>query len=260
LADVEAAVRAGFPEIVLTGTHLARWGRDLKEPSDIVSLMSRIEEATSDQGVRMRLSSLEPDPGLERVVEKMAGSERWCRYMHVALQHAADPILAAMNRTYRFPDAEALLKSIGARLPGFGIGLDFIVGFPGETDELFDEALHRLEGTPFTYLHVFAFSPRQGTVAADLPGRPEKAAVDERSARLRALSAARRAAFAGSLVGSELDVVVEKRRVGIASLLTGLTDNYVRVYLEGRDDLMGRRVRCTAVAAEGATLRGEVRL
>jgi len=242
LADVSAALAAGFPEVVLSGTHLALWGRDLAPRDSLTGLMEAVERVT--EVGRLRLSSLEPDAVLGEVAARMGRSRVWCRHVHVALQHGSDRVLERMGRKYRFEEALAQLRQVDAAVPGVGIGLDFIVGFPGETESDFDEALARLEGVPFSYLHVFAFSPRPGTPAAAMDGRPGPDEVRRRSSVLRQLGQRRRAAFARAQVGETVDVVMERRRVGARSWLTGLTDHYLRVYLDGDDAWMGKRLTC----------------
>ena len=255
LGDVAAATAAGFTEVVLTATHVARYGRDLTPPSSLDYLMGELEK--SKQACRVRLSSMEPDEHLFPVLERMGRSARWCRHAHIALQHCSDPILEAMGRKYRWEDAARLVNGAAELVPGIGIGLDVITGFPGETEREFDEGYERLEQLPFAYLHVFSFSPRPGTRAAAAGPVPAVQAVKERSARLRRLSAARKLAFARSFVGKRLEVMVEKRRERQGGRLIGLTDNYLRVYMEGPDGLMGRLVKCGVTGTEGPVLMAE---
>ena len=255
LSDVAAAVAAGFTEVVLTATHVAKYGRDFAPPSSLDLLMGELEE--SEHPCRVRLSSMEPDERLFPVLRRIGKSRRWCRHAHIALQHCSDTILEGMGRNYRWEDAARLVRGAADLVPGIGIGLDVLTGFPGETEREFDEGYERLEELPFAYLHVFSFSPRPGTRAAAAGPVPDVQAVKERSARLRRLSAARKLAFARSFVGKRLEVMVEKRRERQAGRLIGLTDNYLRVYMEGPDGLMGRLVECGVTGTEGPALTAE---
>ena len=255
LSDVAAAVAAGFTEVVLTATHVAKYGRDLTPPSSLDRLMGELEQ--SEYSCRVRLSSMEPDEHLFPVLERLGRSGRWCRHAHIALQHCSDTVLSAMGRKYRWADAERLVRSAAEMVPGIGIGLDVIAGFPGETESEFDEGYERLKQLPFAYLHVFSFSPRPGTRAAAAGPVPDPPAVKERSARLRRLSAARKLSFATGFVGKRLEVMVEKRRERTSGRLIGLTDNYLRVYMEGPDGLMGRLVGCEVTGTEGPVLTVE---
>lgn len=251
LGDVAAAVAAGFTEVVLTATHVAKYGKDLSPPQSLVGLMTALEE--SQHPCRVRLSSMEPDEQLFPVLERMGESRRWCRHAHIALQHCSDAVLLAMGRKYGWNDAERLVRAAASAVPGIGIGLDVITGFPGETEGEFELGYERLRQLPFAYLHVFSFSPRPGTVAARETG-PDPRVVKERSERLRRLSAQRKESFAAGFVGKRMEVMVERRRERTGERLIGLTDNYLRVYMEGPDRLMGRLVECEVTGTEGPAL------
>ncbi len=254
LGDVAAAVAAGFTEVVLTATHVAKYGKDFTPPASLVGLMTALEEARHP--CRVRLSSMEPDEHLFPVLEKMGGKGSWCRHAHIALQHCSDTVLSAMGRKYRWKDAERLVLGAAEMVPGIGIGLDVITGFPGETKAAFDEGCERLEQLPFAYLHVFSFSPRPGT-QAEQGVVPDVRVVKERSEQLRQLSATKKLSFAAGFIGRRLQVMVEKRRERAGSRLIGLTDNYLRVYMEGPDGLMGRLVECEVTGTEGPVLTAE---
>lgn len=254
LAAIRRAQEAGFPEVVLCGTHLAKYGIDLPGGWTLPRLMDAIEE--SRPACRVRISSLEAAEGITDVIERLGRSSVWCRHVHLAIQHTEDELLKRMGRSYGFDQIRAWAGTVLA-IPGMCLGLDVMVGFPGETPERFEKAYQRLESLPFAYLHVFAFSPRPGTLAAawEPPLREE---VRRRSARLRSLSQQRRGEFAGSMVGRTLPVVVENRRERAKGRLIGLADNYLRVYLHGPDTLMGKSVKCRVTGIEGSCLQGEV--
>jgi len=150
---------------------------------------------------------------------------------------------------------EALAVEAHRKIPSLAMGMDVIVGFPTETEAQFCQCLERLEDLPFSYLHVFPWSPRPGTRAAALP-QLSPAVVKERSARLRALSNARRAAFSASLAGQEASVLLERRR-DASGCLVGLTDNYVQVAVDGPDEWMRRVVRCRLERGPGGRLVGK---
>jgi threonylcarbamoyladenosine tRNA methylthiotransferase MtaB len=240
--DVRAAVEAGFREVVLAGTNIALFGCDRSSAESLAALMERLSMA--DPGCRLRLSSLEPDVGLSSVVSQLSSSPVWCRHLHVALQHGSDEVLALMGRDrFSFAHLASLLHDAAGAIPGLAIGLDIIVGFPGETDRLFEHCFDNLRGLPFCYLHVFSFSPRPGTLAAAMPGRPPLEVTKERSLRLRTLSDERRRDFARRQAGRRAEVLVEHRKDPSGKRLAGLTDNYLRVTMPGPDELMGSLVR-----------------
>lgn len=251
LGQFRQARMAGFQEVVLTATHVARYGEDRPGAPDLAGLMKAVESEADN--CRVRLSSLEPDALLFVALDRMQKSKVWCRHVHVALQHASDTVLQRMGRPYRFRDAAKFINQAHSLIAGVGIGLDVIVGFPGETEEEFRELEEALATVPFSYLHVFAYSPRPGTRASFGPPVGSQQ-VKERSRRLRQLAASKREAFAAAMVGAKLDVLVEKRREPLQGRLMGLTDNYMRVYMDGTDDWKGRLIPSTVVSVEGATL------
>ena len=249
VAQARAVIAAGYREIVLTGIHLGMYGRDpvrgpepapgFRGPS-LARLIDAIHEIPGSY--RLRLSSIEPQEIDDELIDRMVDG-RLVPHLHVPLQSGADRILARMNRTYRADEYDAVLRRLASRVDPMGIGADVIVGFPGETDADFEETYLFIEDRPFTYLHVFPFSPRPGTRAATLPGRPQGPVVDERSARLRALSDQKKVAFARRLVGRTVEVLVEEP--GDHDYWDGWSEPYVRVRFpfSAGDDLTGEMVR-----------------
>lgn len=226
LAQTQRLLDAGFHEIVLTGADLGRYGWDLGDRALLPRLVERI--LALGDGHRVRISSIEPnkvDPALLRLL----GSERrLCRHLHLPLQSGSARILAAMRRTYAPAEYLALCgrAAAGGRV---GIGADVIVGFPGETDEDFEETVRLIEAAPVTYLHVFRYSERPGTAAVGMTGAVPPEVSAARAERLRGLGEEKARAFRASLVGATLPVLPEPRRRGEA--LTALSDVYVPVRL-----------------------------
>lgn len=253
LQQVRMAHQAGFQEIILSGTHLLKYGKDLSPPSDLLQLMRQLPDAAP--GTRFRFGSVEPDALLEPLLDVMASSPVWCRHLHVAVQHSSDAILASMGRTYRFDSVKSMLQKAAERVPGITLGMDFIVGFPGETDALFQEALQNLHDLPFAYMHVFAFSSRPGTVAANWLSRaPEPPVVKARSATLRALSRSRRKEALERCIGQPVQVLLEQPCTGKEGYMLGHTDHYFDVAVPAPVDSAGKLVRCVATRIEGEML------
>jgi threonylcarbamoyladenosine tRNA methylthiotransferase MtaB len=239
LADVEGALDAGFTELVITGTHLARYGVDQGREEGLVRLMEQLEKY--GDRCRLRLSSLEPDARLEGIIEKVAGNSCWCPHLHLALQHGSDRILEDMRRPYRFAELQRTFEQISRLLPQANVGADFIVGYPTEDEKSFNEGYRHLQELPVNYLHVFSYSPRPGTDAALLPLISTSMEVKERSALLRQWAADRKEVYATSMVGTVREVLVENRRDRHARLLVALTDNYLQLLVDGPDHWMGER-------------------
>jgi threonylcarbamoyladenosine tRNA methylthiotransferase MtaB len=203
--ELNALVAHGYREIVLSGIHLGSYGRDLVPRATLIELLRRILDDT--QLERLRLSSIEPMDVTEDLVALVASTDRIARHFHVPLQSASNRILAAMHRWYRAEHYARRLEWISARLPDAAIGADVIAGFPGETENDHRATLDFMRSHPFTYLHVFSFSPRPGTPAADLPDQVAPHVILQRARELRALGAEKNSAFLARHLGQTLSVL-----------------------------------------------------
>ena len=226
--EAEKLAEAGFREIVLTGIHLGAYGRDLP---GTVSLEDACREVLAVPGFRrLRLGSLESIEVSEGLLDLMAAEKRFCSHLHLPLQSGSDPILKAMNRHYDRSEFERLLRRIRGKLPHIAISTDVIVGFPGETEDLFRESLDFAEGMRFSRMHVFPYSPRKGTPAAEMEGQLPDSVKKERVHRMQALAERMAEDFREGFLGQTMEVLLETEQEGI---LDGLTGNYIRVYGEG---------------------------
>lgn len=252
LAEVRSGLarlgEGGHREVVLTGVHLGLWGRDLTPPEPFGALLDAAEEA----GVpRVRLSSLEPGELTAGVVARLAASRVLCPHLHVPLQSGCDRTLEAMGRPYTAAQFRAGVEAARQAVPGLCLGLDVIVGFPGETDRDFGETEGLLADLPFAYLHVFPFSPRRGTRAWDLGDQVPQPVVAERARRLRELSREKRRAFERTHLGSVMLALPE----GWAApdVLALRTRNYIEVRIPWQEPLPDEEV---LVRLEGLTRGG----
>lgn len=224
----------GFREIVLTGVNTGDWGRDLEPRADLPSLLDALVErlaARHGDDFRVRLNSLEPRTVTDAVIDRLAAEPRLAPHLQVPLQSGSDAILAAMRRNYRTDLYRERVERLRARVPHAGIGADVIVGFPGETDARFRETLEFVESSPLTYLHVFSWSPRPGTPAAELPGRVPAAAIRERNRALRELAERKTRAFRRRLAGRTERAIVLEPDGGPEAPLRALTGNFLEVRL-----------------------------
>jgi threonylcarbamoyladenosine tRNA methylthiotransferase MtaB len=246
--QVEKLVAAGHPEIVLIGVHLGWYGRDL--PEEYVDLEELARWLCEVPGLgRLRFSSIEPCEVTDGIVDLIARHPKVCRHLHVPLQSGSDAVLASMGRPYDTAHYGALVQHLREASPLAGIGADVMVGFPGETDANFEETHAFLEGLPLSYLHVFAYSPRPGTRAAEMPGQVGPERKRERSRVLMKLSAEKRARFAERNLGETVEVVVEEP-LDSDGYLVGVSDNYLRVRCEGPSELRGGIVRVRLASAD----------
>jgi len=240
LSHITGIKTAGFHEVVLTGIHLGRYGLDLDPPTTLYSLLNQIRK--EKQIDRLRLSSIEPVELSSDIIGLAAESENRggeiCRHFHIPLQSGDDAILKRMSRPYRRDTFEKLVGTIKKSIPDAGIGADVLIGFPGETDEAFEQTYSLIDNLPLTYLHVFPFSSREGTPASRFTDKIPDPFIKERCSRIRQLGLRKKHAFYSSLVGCSYSVLIENRRDRQTNLLKGITTNYVPVLIEGSDDLM----------------------
>ena len=244
LAQV-ADLAARYPEIVLTGINLGRWGRDLPGRPRLAGLLRRILAETALS--RLRLSSVEPMDWTDDLLVLMASSERIAKHIHIPLQSASDNVLRAMHRRYRARHYAGRLEKARGAMPWAAIGADVMVGFPGETEDDFEATRSFVERMPFTYLHVFSYSQRESTPAAEMRGQVPKAVKKHRNRILRELIARKNLHFRRSLLGRPLSAVTLDRREAGRTL--ALTDNYVHVEIGGVTIEPGKLVRVELVDA-----------
>ncbi len=246
ITEVKALHGRGYHEVVLTGINIGLYDGGL------CRLVERVLSHTSVP--RLRISSIEPWTVEDSLISMVAEDPRICKHLHLPLQHGCDQILRAMGRPYTASYFRSLIGRIRDASTETAIGMDVIVGFPGEDDKMFEESFSLIEDLDITYLHVFPFSPRRGTAAALLPGRPDDSVVRERSAHLRALSQEKRQAFARSRQGAIEEILVTRSCKGT---LHGMTSNYLTVRAEGSVEA-GSMARVLLKDADGQTLSGEI--
>jgi threonylcarbamoyladenosine tRNA methylthiotransferase MtaB len=222
LREARRVAAAGYREIALTGVHLGSYGRDLPDRSSLFELLSAL--LREDLDVTFRISSLEPMDCTNEIVGLVAESGgRFAPHFHLPLQHASDPMLAAMRRPYTLTYYRDLVNGIIERLPHASIGTDMIVGFPGETDADFEANLKYLPGSPISHLHVFPYSDRPGTEASRLAQRVAGEIIRDRGAHLRAIGAGLASKFHDRQVGSVRPALT------LEDGTVAVTDNYLKV-------------------------------
>ena len=247
--NAETLVRNGFHEIVVTGTHLGDYGRERSGGPRLPELLERLLEIRGIE--RLRLSSLDPDEVTEDLIRTVAKHDRICRHFHISLQSGSDPVLNAMNRLYSTDEFREIVDRLVKLVKTPGLGTDVITGFPGETEGHFQETFRFIESLPFSYLHVFPFSPRRGTPASVMPDQVPPAVRIDRAHVLREAGARKRRAFAERWIGETVPVLLESRNED--GSMAGFTSEYVRVEVPFDTTLCNRIV---PVRAEGLTERG----
>jgi threonylcarbamoyladenosine tRNA methylthiotransferase MtaB len=230
IQEANALVAAGYREIVLSGINLGRWGRDFQPQQRFEQLVSALLEHTDIE--KIRISSVEPMDWSDELIALVAGSPRIAKHAHVPLQSGSDRILRRMHRKYRPWHYAEKIRKIHEAMPDAAIGADVMVGFPGETDDLFQESRSFIEHLPFTYLHVFTYSSRPGTPSAAMPDQVPVARARERNRVLRDLAAEKNRVFRQSFVGQSLDVIT--LHASGDGWTEALSDNFLKVRVEGR--------------------------
>ncbi len=274
--DVKSIVKAlkgfsreGFLEAVLTGIHLGKYGSDQGPGMDLKALLKLL--ILRELPLRIRLSSLEPDEIDLELVDLVASNPCLCRHFHVAVQSGDDYVLNRMNRPYKTDMLIEVLETIRKRIPEAAVGADLIVGFPGESDRMFENTRALVESLPISYVHVFRFSPRPGTPASGFRDVVSNARTKERAAVLRALGKKKKEGFFRACLGKAHPVIVEGTEHGGEPVVRGLSDNYlplefplngadrrriVTVHAERLDgDRVIGRVETEAAAATPVSLR-----
>ncbi|MHB1014632.1 MAG: tRNA (N(6)-L-threonylcarbamoyladenosine(37)-C(2))-methylthiotransferase MtaB [Desulfurivibrionaceae bacterium] len=249
VAQAEIFAGQGYQEQVLTGIHLGHYGQDLTPQTNLRALLAQL--LARNLPVRYRLSSLEPTEINGELLDLMAQSPAIMPYLHIPLQSGDDQILKKMNRRYPAATFAKVVAQSVARLPDAAIGVDVLVGFPGEDEGAFRNTYSLIESLPVSYLHVFPYSKRPGTPAATMAGQVPKADKEERVALLRDLDHKKRTGFYRSHLGSTRQILVERRKKGC--LLRGYTGNYIPVSFEGDSSLVNQlvTVRLEELTADG---------
>jgi threonylcarbamoyladenosine tRNA methylthiotransferase MtaB len=232
-------VANGYQEVVLTGIHLGAYGLDLPSPSSLTELVRAID---ADRLVsRLRIGSVEPNEVGDELLALMARSEIICHHLHLPLQSGSDTVLTRMVRRYTAAIFRDLVARITAALPDAFIGADVIAGFPGETGQEFSETVRLIEELPFSDLHVFPYSRRPGTRAADLPDQVAGKIIKDRAEYLRDIATSKKQAFLERNLRKELRVLVQGYDAK-SEICRGLSRNYITVAFSGGEKRVNQEV------------------
>jgi len=231
VGQVRTAYEMGFNEVVLTAIHLAHYGWD--QGTDLVQLVRAL--VAEEEGPRIRLSTLDPFEIPDELLEMIGSESKLCPHFHIALQSGDDAVLARMRRLYLAKEFKDVSERIYRKHSDTFLGVDVIVGFPGEDQTSFENTLNLLRETYWSKLHVFSFSTRKATEAEQLDGHVERSVVAERSEILRDLSDRRYRSFLHSQVGKTKDALVERTSKKHPGFVTGHTENYIPVRIKSSE-------------------------
>ena len=230
--EAEKLLANGFKEIVFTGIHLGAYGRDFKDGTDLADAARAVLDLPGLR--RLRVGSLESIELSPELLELLREHPRFSHHLHLPLQAGSDYVLEKMNRHYNREEFAQLLAQVRQVVPGVAVSTDIIVGFPGETEEMFAESLEYIRSLRFARMHVFPYSPRTGTPAASMPNQVPDPVKKDRVHRLQKLGEEMSEAFCSEYLGTTQQVLFETCHEGQSN---GLTDTYIRVYTDDKVEL-----------------------
>jgi len=255
LDHIGKLAKDGYREVVLTGIHLGAYGHDLSPVTNLSTAMERIQELGPID--RVRLSSIEPFEFTDKILEQALKSEIFCRHFHIPLQSGDAGILKNMGRPYSPQHFGDLINKIHRFMPDAAIGVDALIGFPGESDSAFENTYDLIEKLPISYLHVFPFSARPGTKAANLPDKVDAGTIKDRCERMRILGNEKRMKFYQGFMGQVLPILIETEREASTNFLKGISSNYLPVLIDAGDNLKNKIVDVKIQKLEGMKLFGK---
>ncbi len=239
LEEVKLLAQGGYTEIVLTGIHIGSYGKDLKDGTHLCDV---IESVCSVEGIkRVRLGSVEPPVITEEFVERISKLSNLCPHFHLSLQSGCTETLARMRRRYTAEEYRTAVELLRSKISDVSITTDVIVGFPGETDEEFEKSYEFCKGIGFMQMHIFKYSVRKGTAAADFDNQIPEPVKEERSQRMIALGEEMKAEFYNSFKGREIEVLAEKKTRDGKYHATAA--NYMEFLVDSDDGITGKLVK-----------------
>ena len=239
----------GYEEVVLTGIHVASYGKDVRDAN--VGLLDVIRKINEIDGIkRIRTSSVEPILFTDEFVNEVAKMEKVMPHYHLSLQSGCDDTLKRMNRRYTTAEYKEIVDKLRREIPNVAITTDVIVGFPGETEEEFEQTYNFLKDIELSQMHIFKYSPRKGTKAAEMEAQVDPQVKNERSDKLLSLNKENFEKFASRMLNKEFNVLFEQS-IG-NNKYEGLTPNYLKTIVESNEDISGKilKVKITDVKDE----------
>lgn len=253
--EIEGLAKEGVREVMLLGQNVNSYGKNLDEPVSFAQLLQRIEQI---EGLaRIRFMTPHPKDLSDELIEVMASSKKICRHMHLPVQSGSSRILKKMNRHYTKESYLALAQKIKEKIPGIAMTTDIIVGFPGETEEDFEETLDVVRKVKFDSAYTFVYSKRTGTPAAAMEDQVEPEVVKKRFSRLLEVIKESSKDNRKNGIGKEEEVLVEEKNTHEDGMVTGRLSNNILVHFKGDESLIGQLVRVKITEEKGFYYMGE---
>ena len=253
IAEIEKIAQKGIQEVVITGIHIASYGKDFKEEYGLMDLLEKINQIKGIQ--RIRLGSIEPLLITEKFVERHIKLEKICHHFHLSLQSGCDETLRRMNRRYTLQEFKEIVERLRKAYPDVILTTDIIVGFPGESEEEFEETYQFLKEIKFYKMHIFKYSPRKGTKAAQMKEQVDPKTKEQRSQKLIELSNQNEREYNESYLGKEVEVLCEEEKEG---LYQGHTKNYIVVKIKSNKSLENKVVKAHCLKVEDDHILAEM--
>lgn len=254
LKEVKELSKNGFKEIILSGVHTASYGVDLEGNWDLVKIL---EEINKIEGIeRIRIGSIDPTFFTEGVIERICNLEKICPHFHLSLQSGCDATIRRMNRKYTAQEYKDVVENLRKYMKDVSITTDIIVGFPGESNVEFEATYEFLKGIKLSKMHIFKYSKRTGTKAAEMPFQVDGLIKEERSKKLIELNNALEVEFMEKFLGREMRVLYEEAISGKENTYVGYTENYIKVITESDENLEGKIVPTKLVAVKQENMEG----
>ena len=256
LREVRELSKNGFKEIILSGDHTASYGVDLEGDWNLVKVL---EEINSIDGIeRIRIGSIDPTFFTEGVIEKICKLEKMCPHFHLSLQSGCDATLRRMNRKYTTEEYKNVVENLRKHIKDVSITTDIIVGFPGESNGEFEATYEFLKDIKLSKMHIFKYSKRAGTKAAEMAFQVDGLIKEERSKRLIELNKINEVEFMERFTGRDMKVLYEEAVSGKENTYVGYTENYIKVITESEENLEGKIVTTKIVSIEKENMIGRV--
>lgn len=255
--EVKKLASHGFKEVILSGIHTASYGLDLDGNITLIDLIEDIEKIHGIE--RVRIGSIEPAFFTNEVIEKIKGFKKLCPHFHLSLQSGCNTVLKRMNRRYTAEEYEHIVNVLRDNIKDVSISTDVIVGFPGETEEEFNETYEFLKRIKLTKTHIFKYSPRKGTRAAEMKGQIDGKVKEERSKALIALNDINEENFIKKYINKNVKVLLEQEVKGKENIFEGYTENYIKVEVEKPENIKsGDIIECKIEKAHKDFAEGKI--
>lgn len=245
VSEVEKIAKEGIKEVVITGIHIASYGKDFKNNYKLIDLLEELNKVNGIE--RIRLGSIEPLLITEEFVNRIKKLEKVCHHFHLSLQSGCDETLKRMNRRYTTKEFKEIVERLRNTYKDVMLTTDIIVGFPGETEEEFSETYKFLKDIKFYKMHIFKYSPRKGTKAAEMKEQVNGNIKEERSKKLIELSDENEKEYNEKYIGKEVEILFEEEKEG---LYKGHTQNYILAYYKTDKKLENKIVRVKCIGTE----------